>query len=554
MRCGATYALMLGLSVAAGAAAAQDASVLRPRTPQQTSAHYRQPAEVLARYGDVPVKLDAPALQPGRHAKTSQEELETFLVGLARPDAPMVVETLTTTPQGRAMPILLFTRERLADAGEIRAARRPIVWLIGQQHGNEPAGGEAMLALASALARGELRPLLDRITVVIVPRANPDGAAADQRDTSAQMDLNRDHATLTLPEARALHAAIQRMPPDLVIDAHEFSVANRWIEKFGAIQAVDLMLLDATHPMVPEAPQRLARERFQPAMQAAMAAHGLTVFPYHTTTYRRTDRSIAMGGNAPGIARNAFGLMGAVSFLLETRGVGIGLEAYQRRVATHYIAIRAALQMAAAEPDRLRAAVAEGRREIVSQRGSIIVRHHVETERVTLPMVDPVTGAARAIETTMGNSKRITVAAARPWPAGYVLLPEAKSGVAEVRALGAATCIVSSMVEVDAEMFEVHDRGPADVRAINPDATVKAVVRPVRVVIPAGSVFVPATQAAGRRIALALEPDAPGSLVAVDIIRTPPDHTTVPVVRIPVGTALPLTHATAADAEVCASR
>ena len=35
-----------------------------------------------------------------------------------------------------------------------------------------------MLALASALADGELAPLLDRVTVVIVPRANPDGAAA----------------------------------------------------------------------------------------------------------------------------------------------------------------------------------------------------------------------------------------------------------------------------------------------------------------------------------------------------------------------------------------
>ena len=53
-----------------------------------------------------------------------------------------------------------------------------MIWLIGQQHGNEPAGGEAMLALAAALSSGELAPLLDRLSVVIVPRSNPDGAAA----------------------------------------------------------------------------------------------------------------------------------------------------------------------------------------------------------------------------------------------------------------------------------------------------------------------------------------------------------------------------------------
>ena len=56
-----------------------------------------------------------------------------------------------------------------------------MIWLIGQQHGNEPAGGEAMLALAAALSSGELEPLLGRISVVIVPRGNPDGAAADRR-------------------------------------------------------------------------------------------------------------------------------------------------------------------------------------------------------------------------------------------------------------------------------------------------------------------------------------------------------------------------------------
>jgi len=49
---------------------------------------------------------------------------------------------------------------------------RPVVWLQGLQHGDEPAGGEAMLAIAERLAVGDLAPLLDRITVLIVPRAH----------------------------------------------------------------------------------------------------------------------------------------------------------------------------------------------------------------------------------------------------------------------------------------------------------------------------------------------------------------------------------------------
>ena len=72
-------------------------------------------------------------------------------------------------------------------------SNRPIVLLVGQVHGNEPAGGEAMLALAQALADGELKPLLDRMTVVIMPRANPDGAHYFWRATANCVDVNRDH-------------------------------------------------------------------------------------------------------------------------------------------------------------------------------------------------------------------------------------------------------------------------------------------------------------------------------------------------------------------------
>ena len=69
-----------------------------------------------------------------------------------------------------------------------------------------------------------------------------------------------------------MHAAVQALPPDLVIDAHEFSVAQRWIEKFGGLQADrhDAAGCDASdgageHPAT-------GRGVFQPAIEAAVAA------------------------------------------------------------------------------------------------------------------------------------------------------------------------------------------------------------------------------------------------------------------------------------------
>ena len=61
-------------------------------------------------------------------------------------------------------------------------------------------------------------------------------------------------------------------------------------------------------------------------MEVELARHGLKPFWYYTTSFRPEDKTVSMGGNAPGISRNHFGLSGAVSFLIETRGVGVRME------------------------------------------------------------------------------------------------------------------------------------------------------------------------------------------------------------------------------------
>jgi Zinc carboxypeptidase len=185
-------------------------------------AEYRQSAAVLARYPDVPIALDTPALKPGRDAFTSQAEMEAYLAALKARVPGLVLGSLGRSAQGRDIPYLVFTKEGLTDAAIIAALGRPILWFIGLQHGNEPAGGEAMLALAARLADGAPQAFLDRVTVVVVPRANPDGAAAFTRSTGSGADLNRDHMLLSLPESIALHGKLIELPPDVVIDAHEF--------------------------------------------------------------------------------------------------------------------------------------------------------------------------------------------------------------------------------------------------------------------------------------------------------------------------------------------
>ena len=169
------------LCFVAFAAAAQE----RPAAPSD----YRQTAAVLAHYPAVAdMQLDSPAFRTAQPTLTGQQALADFLAALARESARAKVASIGQSTQGRDIPIVYLTAEGLADPAAIRRLGRPVIWLIGQQHGNEPAGGEAMLALAAALARGELASLLAKVTVVIVPRANVDGAAADKRVLASGAD------------------------------------------------------------------------------------------------------------------------------------------------------------------------------------------------------------------------------------------------------------------------------------------------------------------------------------------------------------------------------
>jgi hypothetical protein len=509
-------------------------ALLLPALALAQPTQYRQTAAVLSHYPPIAnMQLDSPAFHTPEPSLTSQDAMLAFLGALARESGRARLGSLGRSTEGRDIPVLYLSAEGLADPAAIRRLARPVIWLIAQQHGNEPAGGEAMLALASGLAKGDLAAVLDRISVVIVPRANVDGAANDRRTLASGADPNRDHLLLSQPEVRALHSAMRALPPDVVFDHHEFSVAWRWVEKFNGLQAADVMILEATNPSIPRVLSEIARNLYRPALEAAIRKQGLSSFDYVTTDPTPNDKRVSLGGTAPGIARNTFGLRGAVSYLIETRGVGIGLQSYQRRVSTHFLLAKAVLEVSAADPDGLLRRLAAARAATAADRADLIVSHQEGEREIDLPLINAESGAPMSASVRLVDSRDIRPVDVRPRPAGYLVLRGAEA-VAERLALNeVAVREVATAAALPVEAYDVAWTGSRRRReAINPDQSVRVQIKAKTIDVPAGALFVPMTQPAAGIAAAALEPDSPGSYVGVGVIPMATDETEAPVYRV----------------------
>ncbi|MEG1454147.1 MAG: M14 family zinc carboxypeptidase, partial [Comamonas sp.] len=163
-------------------------------------------AAVAARFPEPTVRYETPGLEAGRTTYTTQREIEQWLRELANKSlgsgALLGLVTAGTSQRGLPIQALVATRARSIEPRALDALDRPTVMLVAQQRGDEPAGSEAMLVIARELAPGGLlEPLLARINVVVVPRANPDGALAGLRATANGVDMTHDHLLLRTPEA-----------------------------------------------------------------------------------------------------------------------------------------------------------------------------------------------------------------------------------------------------------------------------------------------------------------------------------------------------------------
>jgi hypothetical protein len=173
-----------------------------------------------------------------RFEETSRsDDVRAVLTGLAAAHGSVVhLTTFGRSEEGRELPLAVLGAPVPRDPSAALASRRPRVLVLANIHAGEVEGKEAALILARRLAGGDLRTLLDRVTVLVAPLYNADGndristshrasqfgpvGGVGTRENARGLDLNRDFMKLETAEARALAALLSAWDPHVVIDLH----------------------------------------------------------------------------------------------------------------------------------------------------------------------------------------------------------------------------------------------------------------------------------------------------------------------------------------------
>ncbi len=504
-------------------------------SPASAAANAAAPysAAVAARFPDPAVNYRTPAFEPGHAGFTSNAELQAMLRSLQRDGqgsadgSSVKLLPLGSSQTGVPLEALLFTRNPDTDPEALLRSGRPTVLLVGQQHGDEPAGSEALLVIAQQLAHGRLQGLLERINVLVLPRANPDGARVDSRVTASGIDANRDHLLLKTPEAQAQAQLARDYRPVVVVDAHEYVVLGRTLEEFGAVQRFDAMLQYAMTANLPEFISKASEEWFRRPLLASLKAEGLSVEWYYTTSTDLGDKKVSMGGVQPDTGRNVNGLKNAVSLLIETRGVGLGRLHLKRRVHTHVTAIASVLQSAAAHAAdlvKLRQFV-DNEVSALACQGDAVIEAETTPSEYVLMMLDPATGADKPLTVAWDSALELRAVKTRARPCGFWLAAGESDAVLRLRGLGVLVQQVNETAVLRGETYRETARreGPrADVNGTVADGgsvlRLQVQTVPALIDVDPGSYYVPLDQPLANLVLAALEPDTQNSYLANRIL------------------------------------
>ncbi|WP_285768300.1 M14 family metallocarboxypeptidase [Peribacillus sp. SI8-4] len=488
---------------------------------------YIQPDNLSYLFPEPAAAFKTPAFKRDKIAFTSQEELIGYIQSLSRKNKDMTVKKLGKSTEGRDIPMLFFSKESKSPHKE---SRKPLIWIQGQIHGNEPAAGESTLVLAQWLADGKLGDVLDKVNIAIVPRVNPDGSYYFKRYTSNDMDANRDYLKVEYPEVQKIHQAIDEYEPAVILDVHEYTVNPAPLTKIGAngsISSYDLLISSAKNLNIPKQLRKASDELLLPNVFKTLKKEKLSYHDYYTLDTSDAGVLTATEGSTEArIGRNALGLKNTMTYLIETRGINIARTDFKRRVFAQATAQAAFIKTTAERAAAVKKAVKQAEHEVI-QKGKkahdrdkiVITSENKLVKNQRLAVVD--LAKAKLVNTPIDwlDSTDAYPTLVRNRPTAYILPPEYKNIAEKLQVLGVDVKKLKKPVKISAEGYKVKDvkvskelESGHSTREVTTDITTK------KRDFPKGSYVFDMAQADANFISLALEPEGIDSYVTFNFI------------------------------------
>ncbi len=439
---------------------------------------------------------------------TSHADMLSFAHELDAASDLVTVRSIGRSVEQREIPALFLS------LAQPLGARRPGVLTVlvsCQQHGNEPSGKEAALALARDLAF-DGADLLRHMDLILVPQVNPDGAEAGTRDNAADIDLNRTHTILSEPESRALHDLFLDWMPEVTLDVHETNAARKSWMCTGMLKDADEQLDGVTNLDIAPEIRRLAVDVVVPEVGRLIREGGFT-FHRYVVGGPPGERRFRHSTTDINDSRQSMGIYNTLSFLLEGRRYDDHEAHIERRTAGQLVALRAFLDTVASRSDEILEVVGGARAALLEDGGGarpIHVRqdHRPDPDHPLLgfPVFDLFTWEHREAE--FDDYQPIVeslLTVERPW--GYAIPAREEDLIGLMIRHRIEMGALAEPVETAAERYLIEEVTEVTVEEKKADDVTVRVSRE-RLVLPAGTLVVPLRQPAANLIPLLLEPQS----------------------------------------------
>lgn len=501
-------------TVPAGTNAPASQAQVMPVAPNARLEALPYGAEIAALFPAPDAQYSTPGLSPERRSFTTNTELAELLQELSQHRASgqprLSLLHSGNTQSGAPLYAFIASRATSAKPMALDETNLPTVMLIAGQRGTDAAATEALLVIAKELdSGGSLTPLLDKINIVLVPRANPDGFDKGIATTADGTDLRFDHLQLKTPEARFLAKLVRDYRPSVLLDGDEFAAIEPSLQRFGTVRANDVGLQYALTPNAHEFITKAAREWMHEPTLKTLSQAGLRVDWAYEAVGQSAQDGFAMGTLQPTSLRNVSSLKNVVSMGVESRGSDLGHTHIQRRVHSHVQAMTAVLQSAAQRGNDLHKVQTFVTRDVASKacNGTLTVQAQPRTEARELTMIDAATAQMVQKNVPWRSSLNLNEARTRKHACGYWLSANAVEATERLNMLGVIVNRVGELSSLQAQTYQIN----ADTTSVNLTSSALEAAP--------GSFYVSMNQPLAYLAAAALEPDTPYSYYSTGVIK-----------------------------------